>query len=311
VKEKFTPYLEKRFDNPEIAEQYKILPHDIFHRFEHLDPLEEDSHQPVRGLVHKYENRALIKISYRCAAHCRFCTRIRQIGTNEGDLNSEADIANIINYIKSHLEITDVILSGGDPLYTPKQTLQILNELVNINSVKVIRIGTRLPVHNPISFRSPLVEQVLEKVKEIAETKPFYILIHFEHPDELTEETIQVIKQLRKTGATLLSQTVFLKGINNSYDILKQLFEKLYWNGVTPYYIYRCDYVQGLEHFVCDMQQEIEIMTELRKNLSGIAYPTYIVDVEGKGKIPVPLKFWESVRLDTCKDFGDVEIKLL
>lgn len=310
MKEKYTPYLEKQFAKPEIGEQYKIFPLDIFHRYEHLDPLEEDSHQPVKGLVHKYENRALIKVSYRCAAHCRFCTRIRQIGTDAGDLNLEADVANIVNYIKTHPEITDVILSGGDPLYTPKQTLAILNQVADISSVKVIRIGTRLPVHNPVSFKSNLVQQVLEKVKEIAEHKPFYILIHFEHPDEVTEETVQVIRQLRKTGVTLLSQTVFLKGINNSYDTLKELFEKLYWNGITPYYIYRCDYVQGLEHFVCDMQEEIEIMTELRKNLSGIAYPTYIVDVEGKGKIPVPLNFWKTNEISTCTDFENQQIQI-
>lgn len=310
MNQKFTPYLEKQFSNPQIAEQYKILPHDILNKFEHLDPLEEDSHQPVKGLVHKYENRALIKVSYRCAAHCRFCTRIRQIGTNEGDLKSDDDIPNIIHYIKMHPEITDVILSGGDPLYTPKQTIEILDQLSKIQSVKVIRIGTRLPVHNPVSFKSPLVKQVLEKVKEIAEIKPFYILIHFEHPDEVTEETIQVIRQLKSIGVTLLSQTVFLKGINNNYDTLKELFEKLYWNGVTPYYIYRCDYVQGLEHFVCDMKQEIEIMTELRKVLSGIAYPTYIVDVEGKGKIPVPLSFWSNSDISQCKDFQNTNIKI-
>lgn len=310
MQEKFTPYLKLLFENPAIAEQYTIQPNDILHRFQNLDPLCEDSHQPVKGLIHKYENRALIKVSYRCAAHCRFCTRIRQIGTNEGDLKNDEEILNIINYIKQHTEITDVILSGGDPLYTPKQTLAILEELENIESVKVIRIGTRLPVHNPKSFEAPLLQKVLDKVVAIQKKKPFIILIHFEHPSELTTETIQVIKQLKQTGATLLSQTVFLNGINNNFETLKQLFENLYWNGVLPYYIYRCDYVQGLEHYVCDINQEIEIMTELRKVLSGIAYPTYIVDVEGKGKMPVPLGFWNNVDLKACKDFNNKEIKL-
>jgi lysine 2,3-aminomutase len=310
VKQKFTPYLERYFDKPQIREQYEILPHDISNRFEHLDPLEEDTHQPVKGLVHKYENRALIKVSYRCAAHCRFCTRIRQIGTDEGDLDASQEIPEIINYIAAHPEITDVILSGGDPLYTPKQTLILLELLRQIPTVKVIRIGTRLPVHNPVSFKSALVKDVLEKVREIANARPFYILIHFEHPDELTEETLEAIRELRKTGATLLSQTVFLKGINNNYETLKSLFEQLYWAGVTPYYIYRCDYVQGLEHYVCDMSEEIDIMTQLRKVLSGIAYPTYIVDVEGKGKIPVPLGFWPDASISACTDFNDQRISL-
>ena len=309
--EKFTPYLKEQFANPAIAEQYLIQPNDILHKFQNLDPLSEDTHQPVKGLIHKYENRALIKISYRCAAHCRFCTRIRQIGTDQGDIKSDEAIQNIIGYIKQHTEITDVILSGGDPFYTPKQTLAILEELENIESVKVIRIGTRLPVHNPKSFDTQLLKKVLDKVAEIQKKKPFIILIHFEHPDELTTETKQVIKQLKQTGATLLSQSVFLNGINNNFETLKQLFENLYWNGVLPYYVYHCDSVQGLEHYVCDINQEIEIMTELRKVLSGIAYPTYIVDVEGKGKIPVPLSFWSNVDISYCTDFADNQIKLI
>lgn len=311
MQEKFTPYLKEQFANPAIAEQYLIQPNDILHKFQNLDPLSEDTHQPVKGLIHKYENRALIKVSYRCAAHCRFCTRIRQIGTDEGDIKTDEAIQNIIGYIKQHTEITDVILSGGDPFYTPKQTLAILEELENIESVKVIRIGTRLPVHNPRSFEAPLLQKVLNKVAKIQKKKPFIILIHFEHPSELTTQTIEVIKQLKQTGASLLSQTVFLNGINNNFETLKQLFENLYWNGVLPYYIYRCDYVQGLEHYVCDINQEIKIMTELRKVLSGIAYPTYIVDVEGKGKIPVPLSFWSNADISQCKDFTDSQIKLL
>ncbi len=309
MQEKFTPYLEKQFANRAIAEQYLVPKDNILYKFKNLDPLSEDSHQPVKGLIHKYDNRALIKVSYRCASHCQFCTRIRQIGTNEGDLKFD-EIQNIITYIKQHIEITDVILSGGDPFFSPKQTLAILEELETIENVKVIRIGTRLPVHNPKSFESAVIKKVLNKVAEIQQKKPLFILINFEHPDELTPETIQVIKQLKQTGATLFSQTVFLKGINNNSNTLKRLFENLFWNGVLPYYIYRCDSVKGLEHFVCDMNEEIEIMTELRKRLSGLAYPTYIVDVEGTGKIPIPLSFWSDTDISQCKDFTDKQIRL-
>ncbi|MEI6053641.1 MAG: KamA family radical SAM protein [Opitutaceae bacterium] len=309
MQEKFTPYLEQQFANKAIAEQYLVQQGNIVHKFHNLDPLSEESHQPVKGLIHKYYNRALIKVSYRCASHCRFCTRIRQIGTNEGDLNND-EIQNIINYIKQHPEIMDVILSGGDPFYSPKQTLSILEELEVIESVKVIRIGTRLPVHNPKSFEAGVIKKVLKKIVEIQQIKPLFILINFEHPDELTPETIRVIKQLKQTGATILSQTVFLKGINNNSNTLKRLFENLFWNGVLPYYIYRCDSVQGLEHFVCDINEEIQIMTELRKRLSGLAYPTYIVDVEGTGKIPIPLSFWSDTDISQCKDFNDKQIRL-
>lgn len=307
MKEHYTKYLESQFHNPSIEKQYKIIPSELENLFNSVDPLHEDELQPIKGIVHKYENRALIKVSYRCAAHCRFCTRIRQIGSAEGDLNVP-DINDILAYIACHPEITDVILSGGDPFFTPKETLQILQGLSKIKSVKVIRIGTRLPIHNPSSFNTKLVKEVIQFIEYIAQNRPFIIVVHVEHPDELTPETLAAIKLLKNTGGTLLSQTVFLKGINDNYETLKSLFENLYWNGIIPYYMYRCDYVKGLEHFVCDMKEEIAIMTKLRKALSGIAYPTYIVDVEGKGKIPVPLDFWDETNLSSCRDFNDEQV---
>lgn len=310
MKEKTTPHLKKLADSPAIYKQYlKMAVENDFQSFLQTDPLSEDSHQPVKGLIHKYSNRALVKMSYRCAAHCQFCTRIRQIGTAEGDLSNE-NLSDIVVYIKNHPEINDVILSGGDPFYTPKQTGWMLRELNEVDSVKVFRIGTRLPVHNPVSFDSKLIVGLSNEIKKIAENKPFYILINFEHPDELTDETIQTIKRLRQTGATLLAQTVFLKDINDDFQVLKILFEKLYFLGIQPYYLYRCDYVKGLEHFVCDFKKEIEIATKLRAELSGIANPTYIIDVEGKGKIPIPLDFWDGVKLDACRDFDGADVKI-
>ena len=308
MKEKLTSYIRKKQHIPEIYRQYIISAAESSgNKFSDLDPLHEDSHQPIKGLIHKYTNRALVKVSYRCAAHCQFCTRIRQIGSPEGDLKEE-HLSGIIEYLKCHAEIDDVILSGGDPFYTPKETLWLLKELRQVSSIKVIRIGTRLPIHNPVSFNSKLIGEVLDEIKLIVQERPFYLLIHFAHPAELTAETKQVVKQLRQTGATLLGQTVFLKGINNNFEILKELFEELYFIGVQPYYLYRCDYVRGLEHFVCDLREEIEIATNLRKTLSGICCPTYIIDVEGKGKIPLPLDFWEGTNLTKCRDFNDKEV---
>jgi lysine 2,3-aminomutase len=302
MKEKITPWLRSQLHNPAIALQYvERAGNGRVSLFED-DPLDEDGHEPVKGLVHKYGNRALVKVSYRCAAHCRFCTRLRQIGSAEGDLGDD-DILRIGDYLRQHPEITDVILSGGDPFYTPKQTFELLDLLQNIETVRVVRIGSRLPIHNPLSFHTPLLGRLLEKVREVASRKPFFILLHFEHPAELAPETLEVVKMLKATGATLLSQTVFLKGINNDVETLRSLFEGLYFNGVLPYYIYRCDYVRGLEEFVCAMEEEVEIMTRLRSTLSGIACPLYIVDVRGKGKIPVPLGYWEGTPAPSCVDF--------
>ena len=235
MREKLTPYLRRQAEEkPSIASQYITSElENVINWSPFLDPLEEDTHEVVKGLVHKYENRALIKASLRCAAHCRFCTRYRQIGSTEGDLEKE-NIANIGNYIKSHPEIDDVILSGGDPLYTPKTTIDLLKSLIEIDSVKVFRVDTRLPVHNPQSFSTPLLKKVVDVIDDIGKDRPFFLLLHFEHPDELTEETLRVVKMLRSKNATLLSQSVFLKGVNNSVETLERLFKGLYHNGVIP-----------------------------------------------------------------------------
>lgn len=279
--------------------------------FDDLDPLGEDcKYSPVKGLVHKYNNRVLWKVSYRCAAHCRFCTRIRQIGSVDGDL-SDNDIQTALAYIKDHPHVDDVILSGGDPLYTPRVTTRIIEQLSSVDTVKVIRIGTRLPIHSPSSFAAPQLRGLLELVSRIVTTKAIYVQIQFNHPAELTEDTRCVIRQLRSTGAVLLSQTVFLRDVNDNAGILTALFRELFYLSVVPYYIYRCDYVKGLERFVCDFEKERTIMTDITKTLSGIAVPTFIIDVPGRGKIPVPLRFWTNVAAGLCGDFDGKALALM
>lgn len=285
MKEKITPYLKKLADEKAIQLQYWKDKTENDLQFN--DPLMEEQHEVVRGLVHKYPNRALLKISYQCAAHCRFCTRIRQIGDKSGNLNTE-DIAAIVQYLNEHPEIDDVILSGGDPLYTPQITEAVLQAIRNISSVKVIRIGSRLPFHSPDSFKTPPLKRLLTLIDDIGKEKPFYLLLHIEHPAELTEESENVVRELRQLKLTLLSQSVFLKGINDDVDVLYELFKRIYHLGVIPYYIYHCDRVKGLERFYGDIEKEKEIAKELRQRLSGIACPLFVEDIEnGYGKIPV------------------------
>ncbi len=284
MKEKVTPFLRKLSASPFIRKQY-FAENEMTYTL-YNDPLMEDSHEVIKGLVHKYTNRALIKVSYQCAAHCRFCTRIRQIGNPEGTLR-EADIQQIVSYLKQHPEIDDVILSGGDPFYTPRITNILLNELKKIDSVKTVRIGTRMPFHSPASFHAKPVLELLETINTIGYEKPFYVLVHIEHPDELTEETEAVIKLLRNYKITLLSQTVFLKGINDNFETLYRLFKRIYHLGIIPYYLYHCDNVKGLEHFRGDIESEKQIAQKLREALSGISCPLFVEDIEnGFGKIP-------------------------
>ncbi len=313
MEQRITPYLQRLIDSGStalLAQFRAIADKNGLSTFDSEDPLGEESrYSPVKGLVHKYKNRVLWKVSYRCAAHCQFCTRIRQIGSSEGDLG-DGDINQGIEYLRSHPKVDDVILSGGDPLYTPLQTTRILGGLMGVESVRVIRIGTRLPVHSPQSMWTPPVTKLLDLAEKVASEKTFFFLVHVNHPDELAPETRKALKLLRQTGIPILSQTVFLRGINDDMGVLGQLFRELYYLGMIPYYIYRCDYVRGLERFVCDLAVERKIMTELRKTLSGIALPTYVVDVPGMGKLPVPLEFWDVPNPEQCRDFDGNIISL-
>lgn len=311
MKEKITAHLQRKIRDGSnaIARQFQIQ-NDPSNNADPNDPLgEETLFSPVRGIVHKYPNRVLWKTTYHCAAHCRFCTRIRQIGSSEGDLNDD-DIASALCYIKSHPEIDDVILSGGDPLVVPQISMCIIAGLRNIPSVRVVRIGTRLPVHSPKSIGSPHVKGLLKELQACVDNFQTYVLVHINHSDELDYEVVDAIRTIRSYGFPVLSQTVFLKTVNDNEETLEELFKKLYYMGVTPYYIYRCDYVKGLEQFVCDIELEREIMTTLHKRMSGIALPRYIVDVEGVGKIPIPLGFWDMPDVTRCRDYQGKIIRL-
>lgn len=254
------------------------------------DPLLEEKFTKVRGLVHKYKNRALILLTLNCAAYCRFCTRRRAVSDILKGQLSDDDLENIIVYLKKHEEIREVILSGGDPLTIPTLLEKALRKISSLPQIKVIRIGTRLPVSDPKKIDNKLL-----KILKIVRNQPLYIMIHFEHPSEITSQTVTAVLKLRRIGALLFSQSVFLKQVNDSYRTLYELFSRLIEIGVKPYYLYRCDPVSGAEHFIVDFKKEIEIFSKLRKNLSGLACPMYVIDApDGSGKIPVALHFWKT-----------------
>jgi lysine 2,3-aminomutase len=263
------------------------------------DPLEEDKYEVTKGLIHKYPGRVLALLTMTCAAYCRFCTRQRMVSDIRKGITNHKDIDAMIEYVKAHPDVKEVIFSGGDPLVVPKTLFYALEQFSKLPQIKIIRIGTRMPVSDPLNVPIDELVKIIENIKQ-----PVYVLIHFEHPAEITPETEKVVYALRKAGCFLCSQTVFLKDVNDDYNTLYELFNRLLEIGVVPYYIYRCDLVRGAEHFICDFEKEIEIMTELRKNLSGLAYPTYVIDTpQGSGKIPVPLNFWKFKK-NKYKDFN-------
>ena len=232
MEERITPYLQNLIRNGKTAIeiQFKAVPQEGESVFAESDPLGEESlYTPVKGLVHKFRNRVLWKVSYRCAAHCQFCTRVRQIGNPEGDL-TDNDIERCLEYISSHPEVDDVILSGGDPFATPQPTSRIVEGLATIQSVKVIRVDTRVPVQLPGSMRSLALKELVRQLQSLADSKAVYILVHINHPDELTSEVRESITALRKTGMLILSQTVFLKDVNDDVHPLTELFQELFSN---------------------------------------------------------------------------------
>jgi lysine 2,3-aminomutase len=293
--------------SPAIKKQFFPSPlENHFSSTSFIDPLLEEEFTKTKGLVHKYANRVLITLTASCTSYCRFCTRRRLVSDIKKGQLTLSDVDKMVSYLGSHPLVNEVILSGGDPLTVPDLLIYSLNKMAQLPSIKIIRVHTRVPVSDP-TIITPRVLDAFKKVKKQA----FYISIHFEHPDELTRSTIRAIARLRQTGAILLSQTVFLRGVNDSYQTLKELFTRLSELGIRPYYIYRCDPVRGAEHFIVPFDKEVKIMTKLRTSLSGIACPLYVIDAPGgSGKIPVPLDFWQFNHR-SLTDFNGKKIEVI
>lgn len=246
------------------------------------DPLHEEADEKVPGLVHRYPDRVLVLLTDYCAANCRYCTRSRMVDQHKFYCNIEE----VVKYIEKHQEIRDVLLSGGDPLtFTDAKLAFYLQKIRAIPHVEIIRIGTKVPVVLPQRITTQLV-QMLKKFH------PLYISIHFTHPDEITPEVKAGCNLLADAGIPLGSQTVLLKGINDSVDVLKKLFHELLMIRVKPYYLYQCDPISGSTHFRTNVEEGLQIMKNLRGFTSGYAVPTYVIDAPGGGgKIPIQPKY--------------------
>ncbi|HBU07491.1 MAG TPA: lysine 2,3-aminomutase [Candidatus Magasanikbacteria bacterium] len=296
---RLSPYLKKlTAKHPAIYKQFvPSVKEENDNKITLVDPLTEEHFTPVRGLVHKHDNRVLVLLTMNCSAYCRFCTRRRKVSDIAQGVISEADLDNMVKYIKKHPKIKELIFSGGDPLTVPVILKKALEKFTKLSQIKVIRVGTRLMVSDPRLIN----EKVLDALR-VVKKQPLYLMVHFEHPAEITLATIKAVKKLQTVSTMLLCQSVFLKGVNDNVEILEELFSRLIEIGVKPYYLSRCDYVRGAEHFIVPIKKEIKIFTELRIRLSGIACLMYIIDVPGgMGKVPVPADFWQF----DCKQYTD------
>jgi len=263
---------------------------ELFDDFGEEDPLKEEiSRYPdaPASIIHRYPDRLVLLVSNQCSMYCRFCTRKRKIGDITKQKSWE-EIKEGIDYIKRHEEIRDVLLSGGDPLMLSNKRLEdIVKATREVPHVEIIRIGTRIPCSQPSRINQELCD-ILKKYH------PLYINIHFNHPNEITTESTRACKMLADAGIPLGSQTVLLKGVNDSVDVMKELMQKLIKIRVRPYYIYQCDPVKGTKHFRTRVETGLEIIEGLRGHTSGLCVPQFVIDSAG-GKIPLLPKYVESM----------------
>ncbi len=287
--EKLTPHLRAlAARSPAVARQFLASaeeeapadPHDG------TDPIGDAAHSPLPGLVHRYPDRVLLLPTMACAAHCRFCFRRDRVGAGR---MGEAEIAAALAYVAARPQIREVILSGGDPMTLPAAALaDLIRRIDALPSVDVIRIHSRLPVAAPEAAAK--AASVLN-----AETRAArWLALHVNHPDELTAETRAAIRALHRAGFALVSQTVLLAGVNDDAPTLAELFRTLTGLGVKPYYLHHLDRTVGTAHFRVPLDAGRALAEALRGSLSGLAQPTYVLDIPGGfGKVWATAAFVE------------------
>ncbi|MDB9524597.1 lysine-2,3-aminomutase-like protein [Oscillatoria sp. CS-180] len=272
------------FHEPEdpIAQQFipnskelNILPEELG------DPIGDFPHTSIKGIVHRYPDRLLLKPIHVCPVYCRFCFR-REVVGDDGEGLAPQELEAALDYIRNHSEVWEVILTGGDPMILSKAKLTyIIQALDQIDHVDVIRIHTRIPVVDP--------GRIDEDVAQILRvSKPVYVAIHSNHPKEFSEAACNAIATLADAGIPLVSQTVLLKGINDDPETLTQLFRTMVRNRIKPYYLHHGDMAKGTSHFRTTIQEGQALMRTLRGKISGLCQPTYVLDIPGGyGKVPI------------------------
>jgi lysine 2,3-aminomutase len=275
-----------------IARQFVPDAAELDHRPEELaDPIGDEAHSPVEGIVHRYPDRVLFKLTHVCAVYCRFCFRREMIGPDKPNALSSQEVARALDYIRMHPEIWEVILTGGDPLILSARRLRaVMKELATIDHVKVIRVHTRMPVADPERISPELVRAM--KIKG----KATYVAVHVNHPRELTPQARLACARMADAGIPLLAQTVLLAGVNDTPDVMSALMRGLVECRIKPYYLHQGDLAPGTAHLRTDIATGQELMRNLRGRISGLCQPTYVLDIPGgHGKSPVGPTYIERV----------------
>lgn len=265
-----------------VYAQYVPSTDELHVRHEEMpDPIGDETFQKVKGITHRYPDRLLLKPTHTCQVYCRFCFRREKVGHADEALSHE-ELEAALDYITRTPDIWEVILSGGDPLILSDRRLgAILRRLSEIQHVDVVRFHTRVPIVDPARITDELVAAL--KIRAAV-----YVVVHVNHPNELTDAVRTALAWLADAGIPLLSQTVLLKGVNNDADVLANLMRGLVQARVKPYYLHHLDRAKGTGHFRCSVEEGQKLVAALRGRLSGLCQPTYVLDIPGgHGKVPI------------------------
>ncbi len=252
-----------------------------------VDPLGEEDHRATPHLIHTYPDKVLFLATTFCSTYCRYCTRSRMVGK---PLDALSTFEPSFQYIESHAEIRDVLISGGDPLTMTDSVLdELLFRLRAIAHIRTVRIGSKVPVVLPM--------RITDELCAILRKHRVWLSLHFIHAAELSPKTQAACRKLSDHGIGMVSQTVLLKGVNDDTQTLTDLFYGLLEINVKPYYLLQCDPVCGSSHFRTSIEKGIELIHSLHGNISGLAVPQYVIDAPGGGG-KVPLLSKEQIRRD-------------
>ena len=262
---------------------------------ENADPIGDGLKSPVPGIVHRYPDRVLLKLVSVCPVYCRFCFRREMVGPGKSAALSESDLAVALDYIRSRPEIWEVILTGGDPLIlSPRRIAEVTEAIGAIEHVKILRWHSRVPAVAPERITDQLVQALRSSAKTV------YIALHANHPRELTDAAGTACARLIDGGVVMVSQSVLLKGINDDADTLAALMKRFVEMRIKPYYLHHGDLAPGTAHLRTTIAEGQALMRELRARISGLAMPTYVLDIPGAhGKVPVGPQYIDNAGDDT------------
>lgn len=264
-----------------IARQYLPSPLELaIAPEERADPIGDEAHAPLKGLVHRHPDRVLLKPTLACAVHCRFCFRREALA--EPETLSDGELADALAYVRAHIDIKEVILTGGDPLVlSPARLKRLVAALSAIPHLTTLRVHSRVPVAAPSLVTDDLIAA-------LTTDKALYMVVHVNHARELCDAARTACRAILDAGIPVLSQSVLLKGVNDTADTLVELFEALVAARIKPYYLHHCDLVRGAAHFRTSIADGRALMAEVKRRVSGLALPAYVLDIPGGfGKVPL------------------------